>query len=156
MKYYPIVKNWRKIKKHLNNKQLNDILVFEFNKYTYGCWEIEFKHGEFPSKYETCMWDLGIIGRRPTYFRYVKHGACHWLVNFNLKLASLVEPKKQWRVVTSDAHSTVWDGEKTLFDMNYSALGVDPDDAFERANKEQLKVNEFMPIGLAPRRIPAK
>ena len=40
------------------------------------------------------------------------------LVNFNLILAQLAEPKKEWRIVTSQLHSTVWDGELTLFDLN--------------------------------------
>jgi hypothetical protein len=37
-------------------------------------------------------------------------------------LAQLVEPKKEWRIVTSLIHSTVRDGEYTLFDLNGLAL----------------------------------
>ena len=40
----------------------------------------------------------------------MKHAACHWLVNFALELAQLVEPDRKWRIITSDKHSTVWDG----------------------------------------------
>ena len=43
-------------------------------------------------------------------------------INFNLTLAQLAEPKKEWRIVTSLIHSTVWDGEHTLFDLNGLAL----------------------------------
>jgi hypothetical protein len=84
--------------------------------------------------------------------KYVKHGACHWLVNFNLKLACLVEPDKQWRIVTSDSHSTVWDGEDTLFDINYFALKVDPNFAFEEANKQALRPREWLKLGYACRK----
>ena len=64
--------------------------------------------------------------------------ACHWLVNFNLKLATLVEPGRKWRILTSDHHSTVWDGHDTLFDFNYSALGISPKECFLRANTKEL------------------
>ena len=33
-----------------------------------------------------------------------------------------MEPKKEWRIITSRIHSTVWDGEHTLFDLNGLAL----------------------------------
>ena len=34
--YYDPVRNWRKIKPHLGDRELNDILVRDFNKYTFG------------------------------------------------------------------------------------------------------------------------
>ena len=74
-------------------------------------------------------------GPNPAYWRYVKHAACHWLVNFNLRLAEQVEPKRTWRIVSSDAHSTVWDGELTLFDFNFHALCIEPEAAFRLASE---------------------
>jgi hypothetical protein len=62
------------------------------------------------------------------------------VVNFNRKLAELVEPRRPWRIVTTQAHSTVWDGDQTLFDINFFALGVDPDEAWRLANGRKLKV----------------
>jgi hypothetical protein len=79
-------------------------------------------------------WSEAVYKQSPRYWDYVKHAACHWLVNFNLRLAELVEPEKKWRIVTSQAHSTVWDGKETLFDMNFSALGADADEAFRLAS----------------------
>jgi hypothetical protein len=61
----------------------------------------------------------------PRYWQHVKHAACHWLINFNLGLAMSVPPKEPWRIHTSDAHSTLWNGDDVLFDMNASALRVD-------------------------------
>ena len=43
---------------------------------------------------------------------------CHWLVNFSLRLAERVDPDRPWRIITSDSHSTVWDGYDLLFDFN--------------------------------------
>jgi hypothetical protein len=147
IRYYDPVRNWHKIKPHLENPELNDILVTEFNKYTFGRWGMTFTHGKFPYEYESSDWRLGSghRGRTPTFWRYVKHGACHWLVIFNLKLAQLVEPKRAWRIITSEKHSTVWDGADTLFDFNFLALKVPPEEAFELAFDDGT---ELMPIEL--------
>jgi hypothetical protein len=100
-RYYDLKRNWNKnIVRHLGDKILNEILVENFNKYTFGRWAEEFKPGEFPRDYETCLWEIDYRGPQPAYWRYVKHGACHWLVNFNLRLAQLVAPRKQWRIAS--------------------------------------------------------
>jgi alanine-alpha-ketoisovalerate/valine-pyruvate aminotransferase len=54
-------------------------------------------------------------------------------------------------VVTSDDHSTVWDGETTLFDLNFLALGVSPAECYRKARRKGvvLKPGEHMPIGFA-------
>ena len=61
------------------------------------------------------------------------HSGCHFVANFNLRLAQLVEPTTPWRIVTAPAHSPVWDGQETLWDNNFSALGVAPDEAWSLA-----------------------
>jgi hypothetical protein len=63
-------------------------------------------------------------------------------VNFNLRLAQRVDPSRPWQIVTSDKHSTVWDGKETLFDLNFLALGVDPNEAFKLADGERLAPGE--------------
>lgn len=142
MKYYPIQKNWKKIKRLIETKQVQDILIKDFNKYTFGRWNKLFEPGMTPHEFESCDWWCDHKGRMPAYWNYVKHAACHWLVNFNLELAKLAEPGKEWRIMTSQLHSTVWDGNETLFDFNFSALGVDPNEAFELASNKgnMLKV----------------
>ncbi len=50
----------------------------------------------------SCDWGWDRRGRPPKYWDYVKHGACHWLVNFNLELANLAKPKRIWRILMSD------------------------------------------------------
>lgn len=149
MKYYPLTKKWNKVKKHIPNENVQSALVRDFNKFTYGRWEQKFEYGMLPRQFETCDWDICRVGRHPEYWNYVKHSACHWLVNFNLNLAKLVEPKKKWRIITSQLHSTVWDGEETLFDFNFSALQVCPNEAFELANKRQLKIGKELVVHFA-------
>jgi hypothetical protein len=106
------VKNWEKVKPHLGDPELNDVLVRDFNKLTEGRWGKKFRHGQFPREFENTDWDDLILDgidtvdwdeadydkffrdfREPEYWRYVKHGASRWLVNFTLRLAQLVEPK---------------------------------------------------------------
>jgi hypothetical protein len=153
IQHYPILKNWRrKIVPHLDNPKLQAILAADFNKYTVGCWGQRFRPGQLPADFESCDWRLSVRGRHPKYFDYVKHGACHWLVNFNHHLAKLVEPNRTWRIITSDEHSTVWDNESTLFDLNGLALFDSAAECFEAAafgpNSEVLAPAEGVIIGL--------
>jgi hypothetical protein len=152
MHYYDAKKNWRKIKRHLNDDEANRVLVEDFNKFTYGRWHKPFVRGDLPEQFESCdwRWGHGRRGRQPAYWRYVKHAACHWLVNFNLRLAMLVEPDRVWRILTSKQHSTVWDGELMLFDFNFQALGITPDDSFEMANKRELKPGKYLVTHIVP------
>jgi hypothetical protein len=56
----------------------------------------------------------------------------------------LVLPKKPWRIITSVKHSTVWDGDDTLFDFNFQAMGNPPDEFFQDANKKMKKPRQHM------------
>ena len=139
MRYYDLQRQWTKrIEPRLGDRRLNAILVRDFNKFTSGNWNAPFTRGQFPRDFESCDWWCGHRGPEPRYWSYVKHSACHWLVNFNLRLAQLVEPGRPWRIVTSDAHSTVWDGKQTLFEFNFLALSIAADDCFALACVDHL------------------
>lgn len=69
----------------------------------------------------------------PTFWGWVCDGACHSLVPLYLWIAQQVEPMTAWRVITSDAHSTVWDGAGRLFDPQFEAMGIEPTETFRRA-----------------------
>ena len=118
--FVDLKKNWtKKIIRHLGDEELNYILTRrDFNKYTWGRWEGTFGEHQFPYEWESCDWDAWHRGPKPRFWMYVKHGACHWLVDFALRLAMLTLPSKEWRIITSDAHSTVWDGQTQLFEFN--------------------------------------
>jgi hypothetical protein len=106
------------VQPHLNDPELNGILIRDFNKFTYGRWEQKFEPSMVPRQFESCDRDMSIPGRRPRFWAFVKHSACHWLCGFTLKLAMLVAPDRPWRIITSDEHSTCWDGKDLLFDFN--------------------------------------
>jgi hypothetical protein len=149
LKYYDLKKYWPKVKRHLGDIELNNILVRDFNKYTYGRWGKQFTHGQFPTDFETCDWQLDYRGRRPAFWKYTKHAACHWLVNFSLRWAMLAEPTRIWRIITSSKHSTVWDGNETLFDLNFQAMGISPGECFSKAFKRQLKPGKYLQVHFA-------
>jgi len=121
--YYPIAENWdRSIRPHLDNTGLQQVLVEDFDKYTMGRWGKRFEPGRFPRDFEDYDWTSDFCGSHPEYFRYVKHGASHWLVNWYLTLARLVEPERPWRILRTLCHSAVWDGEAAMFDPYGMAL----------------------------------
>ena len=129
--YYDPIRNWNRIRPHL--KHVEPILVRDFNRFTYGRWRQRFKAGMPPFDFETCDWWCEHRGRMPRYWQYVKHAACHWLVNHNLELAKAVVPKSEWRILTSELHSTVYNGDGMLFDFNFCALGISPREAYRMA-----------------------
>jgi hypothetical protein len=75
MKYYDLKKNWHRVKPHLADDKLNDILVRDFNKFTFGRWGRKFTYGDLPCEFESCDWDIDHRGRRPAFWQYVKHSA---------------------------------------------------------------------------------
>jgi hypothetical protein len=131
MQYYDLTgRNWtRKIQPHLQDAELNRILVRDFGRYTWGRWRMPFHPGMVPRQFESCDWDIG-------------HRGCE---------ATLAEPAYPWRIVTSDRHSTVWNGDGLLFDHNFLALGVPPDECFEDARRdgEELAPGKYMPVHCA-------
>ncbi len=155
MQYFdPMGSNWTKrVLPHLNDEELQRVLIEGMNKFVEGRWGKKFLPGDAPRKFESCDWGWGHRGREPRYWQYVKHSACHWLVNFNLRLATLVMPKKHWHIVTSDKHSTVWDGKRKLFDLNFCALGIPADEAYSMAavGGEVLECGEYLDVHFADR-----
>ena len=149
IRYYPFTRNWHRVRPHLTNPEFRAVLERDFNKFTFGRWGKPFGPGQFPFDFESCDWACERRGRRAAYWQFVKHAACHWLVNANLTLAELSEPKRAWRILTTQAHSTVWGGELTLFDMNFSALQVPPQEAFALACGRELKPGKQLTVHLA-------
>ena len=154
MRYYDVVRYWTKrFEPHLRDPELNDILVKDFNRFTRGRWGQVFRRGQYPYEFETCDWAVSRRGPMPRFHKYVKHAACQWMVNFYLRLVSLAEPKRGWRIVTSDDHSTVWDSRQTLFDPQFMALGVPVRESWELARKRGriLRPGEYLEVFFACR-----
>jgi hypothetical protein len=43
----------------------------------------------------------------------------------------------------------VWDGKSTLFDFNFQAMGISPEECFELARKRELKPGQLLKVRLA-------
>jgi hypothetical protein len=142
--YYDLKRNWRKVRRHIEHPEVQAMLVRDLNRYSWGHRRKKFEPGMKPSQFESCDWQLRHRERLPAFWAYTKHAACHWLVNFTLRLAQLVEPKRQWRIITSQKHSTVWDGERLLFDFNFQAMQISPEQCFALAYGKELEPNELL------------
>ena len=153
MRYYDVMKNWRKVRRHVDHPDLQRVLVRDMDRYTRGALGKRFLPGMRPLDTDPGDWiyELRKKGRPPAFWQYVRLGACYWLVNFNLLLAQRVEPHRAWRIIESDRHASVWDGEETLFDMNWLAFGVPPDRCFEAAHDEEHPPGRLRETGLASR-----
>lgn len=157
--FVDIQKHWRKIGPIARSDYARAIWLPDMTKYravrqldcledlAYLGWgdDAEFTNAPFPSVFDSCDWRLNRRGRHPAFWEFVCYQACHWLVNLNLFLASAVMPKLPWRIATSAEHSTVWDGNDQLFDMNFLGLGVPPKDAWDLANSGAE--SEHLPFG---------
>jgi len=146
IKYYDLRRKWRKVERHLENPRVADTLVRDFNKFTYGHLRRRFTAGQYPCEFEGLHWDNGHRGRRPRFWQYVCSATSHWLVNFELELARLVEPDRKWRIIT-DKHSTVWDGEDTLFEFNFLAFDIPPKECFDLASGHELEPGQHRKCG---------
>jgi hypothetical protein len=156
MKFYDAKKNWRKIEPHLTDKKLQDILFRDFNKFLHHSGK-RFVRGQSLAEFAGDVeWNVFCRpGRRARYWDYVKFGACHWLANFNLRLAMLVAPEEPWRIVISPKHSTVWNGSNLIFDLNSQALNSTAIDAFAYAHEGghvYLEPGEYRRCGIPGRR----
>jgi len=154
MNYIDIKKDWRKLGPIYRSQKAREIWYPDMVDYTLQRNEEDaelFKamgsvgrpiHPNIPettpSTFDSCDWryanpGCGSRGRKPAYWDFVCHGACHWVVNLHLYVAQQAEPHRPWRIVSSDKHSTVWDGDETLWDGNFLALGISPEEAWNLA-----------------------
>ena len=63
-------------------------------------------------------------GRQKWYYDFVCHGGCHALATLHLYVAQRVYPNKAWRIVSGEDHTTVWDAERTVFDLQWQAFNT--------------------------------
>lgn len=135
MRYFDVGRHWtRRVAPHLTDPAVASVLVRDFRKYT----RRPFLPGMKPADFESCDWRLDRPGRHPRFWDYVCSGACHWLVNFNLRLAERAAPDRPWRILMSEKHSTVFDGDCVVFDLNFLALGIPPAECVRDARGAEL------------------
>ena len=149
VQYVDIRKHWKKIKPHIESpaaraiwlpdllqyRALRQLDCFDTHDMGYLGWShMDYTQAEYPKDFDSCDWRCDT--RQCAYMKWVCWNACHWVVNLNLWLAELVFPDTKWRIVNSDEHGTVWNGnveDVLLFDMNYLALNVTPLEAWASA-----------------------
>jgi hypothetical protein len=140
MRHYDFKRHWtKKVMPHLGDKKLNDVLFRDLNQYTWGRWRKQSLRGTLPAQYVNIPWGEWQSRRRgpvPRLMQYVVMGACHWLVNFHLRLAQLVLPDRPWRILKGEHHSTVWDGKDMVFDLTQAALGIPAQETYDLARKD--------------------
>jgi len=132
IRYYPITKMWSKIRPHLHSPFVQEILVRDFNKFTYGRWKKPFSQGMVPAMFEPRPWWSGCELPKEAWWHYTCTIADDWLLNFNLALATRVAPLERWRIIGCGS-STVWNGFETLFDINRSLYEIPAQAIFEFA-----------------------
>jgi hypothetical protein len=150
LRYLDPRRHWTELAGCLRDRELQRILLSDFNKFTVGRWSIPFLPVHVPADFVDIDCPRARGPSRHAYHDYVRAGACHWLVNFNVRLAAIAMPSGAWRIITSGDHSTVWDGDRTIFDLNYFALGIGAADCFQRAGCRELKQGTYLKTYLAP------
>jgi hypothetical protein len=53
------------------------------------------------------------------------------------------------RIITFGRPSTVWDGGDLIFDFDYQAFGVDPNECFHNAFDKELPPGKYRPVYFA-------
>ena len=161
-KYFPISRHWaKKLKPIIETKKAQNQLDKDFRIYIrskerdINAWyksrgekttvSLGFSKGSKPIEHDSSDWRCDRVGRPPAFDEYVCSRACHWIVNTLLFIATEAFPKKEWRIITGDSHSTVWDGDKTFFDLNYLAMKIDVATCYNSTLGDRS--HQVLPIG---------
>jgi len=150
--FVDIQRDWKKLKPIFQSGEATDIWLRNFADYADmrhpgGKWNLI---KEYPMDYDSCDWRFNRRrGPNPHFWNYACHAACHWVADLGLFVAMEAYPFAGWRIITSGKHSTVWNGDAkypTLFDINFSAIGVTPKEAWELATTKGnvLEIGEFL------------
>jgi len=146
--YFDFQKNWRRVGPVFKSPKASDIWfpnMIEHQEQRAEEYKIKFKNYfprtrySCPAAFDSCDWrfDRNKRGPSPAFWDYACHGACHYVADLCLFVAHTCYPETGWRIITSDKHSVVWNGDvnrPVLFDVNFAAIGVKATEAWELAN----------------------
>lgn len=142
--YYSAKLHWRKLKPVFELPEIRAIAHLQMERYQ------EVREREFgrawpkrkrllPADYDSCDWRLDHRGRRPAFWDWVCYGACHWMAPIYLLVIRRARPGENWSLLSSPNHATVYYRD-LIFDPQYEALGLTPDEAWKMAStKRKLK-----------------
>src|SRR5207253_392237 len=92
---------------HLWRPSLFEYMYQRSCKYKYRFRPPTRESHHLPADYDSCDWRFRHRGRKPAFWDYVCHSACHWLVDMNFYVAVRGFPDLPWRILSSEKHSTV-------------------------------------------------
>jgi hypothetical protein len=146
--YVDISKNWRRLKPLFESAEAEAIWrpcmeeFQEWMRWKPSAWAVT-----HPRDYDGCDWRCE-QPRQKAYWQWACHSACHWVVDLGLFVAKKAMPEHPWRILTARHHTTAWNGsteQPLLFDINFSALGVEASEALKIASKgRELKVGKYL------------
>jgi hypothetical protein len=154
VEFFDAVSEWPRIQPHLGDAEFNRILNRDFHRFVYGRWREPFptKERPLPGDFEGYNGHVGrYLGPDGPYRAYILDLACHWLVNSQLRLAQLVLPNMQWRIIASRQNHTVWNSDGLLFDLVSQGLYGSADISFEFSFGfgRLLAPGEYLPVKYA-------
>ncbi len=155
LRYFNVSRYWKsKLNPIYESDAVKEIALHEMNRYIenkadkYNFTFKERKSFEYPIYFDSCDWRWGRIGRPPLYDNWICHAACHWIANINATVIMQAFPDRDWRVINSIYHSTVWDGKDTIYDTNFYGLKIPIHDVRDGINNDpELFIH---PIGHIP------
>jgi hypothetical protein len=148
--YFDHRKHWRKLQPIFESDEIKDVSNREMNSFKladYHPGNRVYRTFRYPEEYDYGDWRFWRgRGRPANYLKWVCAGSCHWSAVVNLHVLKIYQPEIPWQLVTSRDHSTVWDGNKLIFDMQYYALTVPIDELVAIVNSS--KNRKIYPPGL--------
>ena len=139
IRYYPIAKNWRKLKPIFESQYISEFWRDQL-------WNMAEQHNwtgrlvtlqnplSRPKDFDISDWRFDRRGRPPEWHDYVVYRACHYMGRVYHEVISMVEPNECWSLVKSQAHTTCWNRRRNiLFDPQFQALGIAAREAFNLA-----------------------
>ena len=154
LKYFNISKNWKVLGPIYESPEIVELAFTEMNAYIEARAEQHgFKYKEdrrchYPRWFDSCDWRFDRKGRPPIFDKWICHSACHWTANINAEVIMKAQPTKNWRVINSSYHSTVWDGKNTIYDTNFYGLKIPIEDVVEGINNSDDL--EMWEVGFIP------
>lgn len=152
-KYFPLGRHWQRLGRIFRSEQAEAIWRPCMEDYSFqraqanGYDHKSIRHQEYPCGYESCDWRWDYKWH-PKFWKYACHSACHWVCDLALYAAKTEYPETPWRILSSQKHSTVWNGsteDPVLFDINFLAMGVPPEQAIKLASRgREYKVGSYM------------
>ncbi|MEN9566485.1 MAG: hypothetical protein RLZZ69_1681 [Cyanobacteriota bacterium] len=149
--YFDHRKHWRKLQPIFESDEIKEASNREMNSFKltdYHPGNRVYRNFRYPEEYDNSDWrfERG-RGRPANYLRWVCSRSCHWSAIVNLQVLWIYQPEIPWCLVTSRDHSTVWDGHKLIFDMQYYALTIPINELVEIVNSS--KNREIYPPGIS-------